>query len=113
MSNKFIPIDRESPFTLPSRLEGWLLEDSLARFIVDIIEQLDTSSLEGSYKGGGSMPYPPKMMLALLFYCYATGIFSSRRIERATYELIPVIFITGNTHPYHDSLTTFRKRCLS
>ncbi len=113
MSNQFIPIDRETPFTLPGGLDGWLSEDALARFIVEILEQLDTSTLESAYKGGGSMPYPPKMMLALLFYCYATGIFSSRGIERATYELIPVIFITGATHPDHNSINAFRKRFLS
>lgn len=81
--------------------------------MVDIIEQLDTGELEQAYSGGGSAPYPPKMMLALLFYCYAKGIFSSRKIEKATYELIPVIFIAGETHPDHDSINTFRKRFLS
>ena len=76
------------------------------------MEQLDTSPIEQAYSGGGSPPYPPKMMLALLFYCYAKGIVSSRKIERATYELIPVLFITGGTHPDHDSINTFRKRFL-
>lgn len=112
MSNKFIPIDRETPFVLPPSLYGWLGKDSLARFIVEIVEQLDTSKIEDAYKGGGSQPYPPKMMLALLFYCYANGIFSSRAIERMTYELIPVIYITGNTHPDHNSINTFRQRFL-
>ena len=68
MSNHFIPIDRETPFTLPGGLDGWLSAEALERFIVDILEQLDTSALESSYRGGGSKPYPPKMMLALLFY---------------------------------------------
>lgn len=112
MSNKFIPIDRNTEFVLPADMEGWLAADALARFIVEIVETLDTSSIENAYKGGGSAPYHPKIMLALLFYCYATGIFSSRGMERATYELIPVIFITGNTHPDHNSINTFRKRFL-
>ena len=73
---------------------------------------MDTSTLEKSYSGGGSAPYPPKMMLALIFYCYAKGIFSSRKIERATYELIPVLYITGGFHPDHDSVNNFRKRFL-
>ncbi len=97
---------------LPSNMEGWLDTNSLARFVVEVVEQLDTSELEASYKGGGSAPYPPKMMLALLFYCYAKGIFTSRQIEQATYELIPVLYITGGTHPDHDSINTFRKRFL-
>jgi transposase len=87
-------------------------ENNLARFVVEIMEQLDTGMIEQAYRGGGSPPYPPKMMLALLFYSYAKGIFSSRKIELATYELIPVLFITGGLHPDHDSINTFRKRFL-
>lgn len=98
---------------MPGNCEGWLEENSLARFVVDIIEELDTSELEQAYSGGGSAPYPPKMMLALLFYCYAKGIFSSRKIEKATRELIPVIFIAGGTHPDHDTINTFRSHFLS
>ena len=93
-------------------MEGWLDSNSLARFVVEVVEQLDTSEIEGSYKGGGSAPYPPKMMLALLFYGYAKGIFTSRQIEQATYELIPVLYITGGLHPDHDSINSFRKRFL-
>ncbi len=93
-------------------MEGWLEQNSLARFVVEIIEQLDTSIIERAYKGGGSAPYAPKMMLALLFYCYAKGIFSRRKIEQATYELIPVLYITGGLHPDHDSINTFRRRFL-
>jgi len=104
MSNKFIPIERDQPFVIP--VQEWLTEDHLARFIVEIVEGLDVTALEAAYGGGGSAPYPPKMMLALLFYGYATGIFSSRALERATYELIPVIYITGNTHPDHNSINT-------
>ena len=93
-------------------MEGWLEANSLARFVVDIVEQLDTSVIEEAYKGGGSAPYAPKMMLALLFYCYAKGIFSSRQIEQATYELLPVLYITVGLHPDHDSINTFRQRFL-
>ncbi len=112
ISNKFIEIDRTVAIELPSNMEGWLDTNSLARFVVEIVEQLDTSEIERAYKGGGSAPYPPKMMLTLLFYCYAKGIFASRQIEKATYELIPVLYITGGTHPDHDSINTFRRRFL-
>ena len=110
MSNRFIPIERDQPMVIP--VQEWLAEDHLARFIVEIVDGLDVSALEAAYRGGGSAPYPPKLMLALLFYGYATGIFSSRALERATYELIPVIYITGNTHPDHNSINTFRQRFL-
>lgn len=112
MSNQFLEIDRSEPITLPGDMAGWLDGNDLARFIVEVVEALDTGDLEKAYRGGGSAPYPPKMMLALLFYCYAKGIFSSRKIERATYEWIPVLYITGGTHPDHDSINTFRKRFL-
>ena len=113
MSHKFIKIDRSEPIVLPDNLMDWLSDDDLAIFIVDVVEKLDTSTIENSYKHGGSQGYPPKMMLALLFYCYAKGLFSSRKIERATYELIPVLYIASGLHPDHDSINTFRKRFLS
>jgi len=94
-------------------MEGWLGQKSLARFVVEIVEQLDTGAIEGAYKGGGSAPYPPKMMLVLLFYCYATGLFSSRKMERASYEQIPILYITGGLHPDHDSINNFRQRFLT
>jgi transposase len=112
VSNQFREIDRSQPITLPGNLEGWLDGNDLAHFIVDVVEVLDTDAIEGEYRGGGSAPYPPKMLLALLFYCYAKGIFTSRKIERATYELIPVLYLTGGTHPDHDSINTFRHRFL-
>ena len=112
MSNRFIEIDRNQPITLPGNLEGWLNGNDLAPFIVEVVKALDTRAIEAAYHGGGSAPYPPKMLLALLFYCYAKGIFSSRKIERATYELIPVLYLTAGTHPDHDSINTFRTRFL-
>ena len=97
---------------MPENCEGWLNENSLSRFVVEIMEQLDTSAIEQAYGSGGSPPYPPNIMLALLFYCYTKGIFTSRKIERYTYEQMPVLFITGATHPDHDTINTFRKRFL-
>ena len=100
MSNQFREIDRSQPITLPGNLEGWLDGNDLAHFIVEVVEVLDTREIEAAYRGGGSAPYPPKMLLALLFYCYAKGIFTSRKIERATYELIPVVYLTGGDPSY-------------
>jgi len=112
VSHQFREIDRSQPITLPGSLEGWLDGNDLAHFIVDVVEALDTREIEAAYRGGGSAPYPPKMLLALLFYCDAKGIFTSRKIERATYELMPVLYITGGLHPDHDSINTFRRRFL-
>ena len=110
MSNRFIPIERDQPFVIP--VQDWLDPDHLARFIVSLVDGLDVSALESAYRGGGSAPYPPNRMLALLFYGDATGLFSSRKLEQATDESIPFVDITGNTHPDHDSINTFRKRFL-
>jgi len=112
VSHQFREIDRSQPITLPGNLEGWLDGNDLAHFIVEVVETLDTREIEAAYRGGGSAPYPPKMLLALLFYCYVKGIFSSRKIERATYELIPVLYLTGGLHPDHDRINTFRHRFL-
>src|ERR671915_241796 len=110
MASPFISIDRDCPIELPASLEGWLREDHLARFVVDVVEQLDLSAIEQAYSGRGSPAYPPKLMVALLFYGYATGVFSSRKLEQATYEAVSFIYIAGGLHPDHDSINSFRKR---
>jgi len=111
MSN-FRPVDRATPFLLPPSVEDWLPKDHLARFVVDIVDQLDLSALTRQYRGVGSAAYHPAVMLSLLIYGYATGVYSSRRIEAATHESIAFRYIAANEQPDHDSLCTFRKRFL-
>lgn len=111
MSN-FRQCDRQTPYLLPPSLDDWLPADHLARFVVDIVEQLDLSPLTRQYRGAGSAAYHPSVLLALLIYGYATGTFGSRRIEQATYESLAFRYIAANTHPDHDTLCTFRKRFL-
>jgi len=84
----------------------------LARFVVDMIAHLDLAVIYARYGPRGGQPYAPEILLGLLFYGYATGIFSSRKLERATYETVPFRFIAGNLHPDHDTLATFRKTFL-
>lgn len=108
----FVPVDRETPYLLPPSVQEWLPQDHLARFVVDTVEQLDLRALDSSFAGRGKAAYSPAMLLALLFYGYATGEFSSRRIERATYDSIAFRFIAANTHPDHDTIANFRKRFL-
>ena len=106
----FRPIDRATPYLLPPSVEDWLPKEHLARFVVDIVDQLDLSALTRQYRGTGSDPYHPTVMLGLLIYGYATGVYSSRRIEAATHDSIAFRYIAGNEQPDHDSLCTFRKR---
>jgi len=112
MGHHFVPVDRSTPFLLPPSLQEWLPEEHLARFIVEVVEHLDLSPLESSYAGRGSKAYHPGMLLALLFYGYATGIFSSRKLEAATYDSIAFRYICANEHPDHDTIATFRRRFL-
>jgi len=112
MSGKFQTINRDTPYLLPPSIQDWLPEQHLARFIVDIVDQLDLSQLESCYGGGGKPPYHPALLLAMMFYGYATGVFSSRKLEQASYDSVAFRFITADSHPDHDTIATFRKRFL-
>jgi len=109
---RFIPVDRQSLYLFPPSVQDWLPEDHLARFIVDVVDQLDLSAVEQSYAGRGSDAHHPAMLVSILLYGYATGTFSSRSLERASYDSIAFRYITGNTHPDHDTINSFRKRFL-
>jgi len=108
----FRPINRATPYLLPPSVDEWLPDDHLARFVVEVVEQLDLSALTRLYRGSGSPAYHPALLLGLLVYGYASGTFSSRRIERATYDSLAFRYIAANTHPDHDTLCAFRKRFL-
>jgi transposase len=86
--------------------------DHLARFIGDVIVQLDFSAIYKRYQPRGGAPYAPELLFGLIAYGYATGTFSSRKLERATYEAAPFRFVAGNLHPDHDTIASFRKTFL-
>ncbi|MER2622472.1 MAG: IS1182 family transposase [Accumulibacter sp.] len=111
MSN-FIVADRKTDYLLPPSVDDWLNQDHLARFIVEVVDQLDLSKLTRQYAGRGSKAHHPATLLAILIYGYATGIFSSRRLERATYDSVAFRYIAAGTHPDHDTLAAFRRRFL-
>ena len=110
--SRFIPVNRQQQYLLPPSVDEWLPDNHLARFIDEVVEQLDLSRLVSHYRGRGSAAYHPSVLLALLVYGYATGVFSSRKIERATYDSVAFRFLSGETHPDHDTLATFRKTFL-
>ena len=112
MARKFTTVDYEEILDLQVTLRDVLPFDHLARFVVRVVAQLDLSSIYSQYSALGAPPYAPETLLALLFYGYATGVFSSRKIEKATYESIPFRFIAGNLHPDHDTIADFRKTFL-
>ena len=112
MSKTFRQVDRDTLFLLPPSMNDWLPEGHLARFVVEIVGQLDLTVIKSAYAGRGSRAYHPEMLLALLFYGYATGVFSSRKLEQATYDSVAIRYIAANDHPDHDTIASFRKRFL-
>lgn len=108
----FRQVDRDTGFLLPPSVDEWLPERHLARFVVEVIEQLDLSAMVGAYRGSGSASYHPSILLGLVVYGYATGVFSSRKLERATYDSVAFRFIAANDHPDHDTIAAFRRRFL-
>ena len=112
MKVTFVDVDRDTLYLLPPSIQEWLPEKHLARFVVEIVEQINLQSLKASYRGSGSQPYNPEMLVALLFYGYATGVFSSRKLERSTYDSVAFRYIAANSHPDHDTIATFRRRFL-
>ena len=111
MSN-FRTINRDTGFLLPPSVDEWLPQRHLARFVAEVIDGLDLSPLVKAYRGSGSASYHPAMLLGLLVYGYATRVFSSRAIERATYDSVAFRYLAGNEHPDHDTIAAFRKRFL-
>jgi transposase len=109
MSARFVNIDHDSPMLLPPDLRDWVTSEHMVHFIIDAVKALDLSLARINSRGTGHAQYPPAMMLGLLIYCYATGTFSSRRIETLTYENVAVRFLTADTHPDHDSICKFRR----
>ncbi|MFQ5467080.1 MAG: transposase [Kiloniellaceae bacterium] len=107
--SKFVDCERDQAFLLPPDLRDWIPEDDLAHFVIAAVERVEMSAFKVNHRGTGSAQYHPRMMLALLIYCYANGIFSSRRIERASYRDIGVRFVAANVHPDHDTIATFRR----
>ena len=101
MAVQFVTIDRETPSLLPASVQDYIPENHLARFITEVVDQLDLRAIANQYSSGGSQAYPPHMMVALLFYGYATGVFSSRKLERATYDSLAFRYICANRPRFH------------
>src|SRR3979490_3492466 len=108
MSN-FRPINRDTGFLLPPSGDEWLPQRHLARFVVEVVEGLDLRAMSKAYRGSGSASYHPAPLLSMLIYGYATGVFSSRKLERATYDSVAFRFIAAHDHPDHDTIAAVRR----
>jgi transposase len=109
MPAKFVNIDRDTALLLPPDLREWVPEDHLVHFMLEAVAQLDLRTARVNERGSGSAQYPPALLLALLVYSYASGVFSSRQIERSTHDSVAVRVLCADTHPDHDTLCTFRR----
>jgi len=112
MSKSYQPWTQDQPYLLPPSLRDWLAEDHLAWFVLEVVAQLDLSAIEAAIQGKdarGQRPYHPSMMVALLVYAYCTGVYSSRRIERACHEDVAFRVLTGNTQPFFTTINEFRR----
>ena len=109
MATRLVNIDRDTPLLLPPDLRAWVPADDMVHFVIEAVGSMSLPSLKVNRRGTGSEQYPPKTMLMLLIYCYANGIFSSRRIEGATYRDVAVRYLTADTHPDHDTICRFRR----
>ena len=94
---------------LPPDLRDWVPADDIVHFVLEVVDRIPESTFKVNTRGSGSAQYPPHMMMALLIYCYCQGVFSSRRIERATWHNVAVRYLTGDTHPDHDTICAFRR----
>lgn len=116
MGKSFRSDDLNQLLLLPPSLHDWLPEDHLARFLVDVVNALDLSAIYSSYNekdGRGLSAYAPPMMVRLLLYGYATGVYSSRKIQAKTHDDVAFRFLSADEHPDHSTLADFRKRHLS
>ena len=115
MGQNFLPDTINQTLLFPPSLHDWLAEGHLARFLVDVVSALDLSAIYRSYAekdGRGQAAYAPEMMVRLLLYGYANGVYSSRKIEKRTHEDVAFRYLSGDQHPDHATLAEFRKRHL-
>ena len=99
MGARFVSVDRETPMLLPPDLRDWVPEDDLVHFVIEAVERLPLESFRVNHRGTGDKQFPPHMMLALLIYSYANGLFSSRKIERATHRDVAIRYLCAVDSP--------------
>ena len=109
MGTKYVNVDRETPMLLPPDVREWVADNELAHFVLEAVEATNLAGARVNVRGTGDAQYPPGLMLSLLIYSYATGTFSSRAMERASYDSMAVRYLCANHHPDHDTIAKFRR----
>jgi transposase len=110
MPTSYIPYEPTQDFLLPPSLQEWLPQDHLAHFISDTVDQLDLCAFYARYEGGGSrnQPFHPAMMVKVLVYAYASGVFSSRKIAKKLHEDVAFRVLAAGNFPKHRTICEFR-----
>ena len=106
---RFVSVDHDTPMLLPPDLRHWVPDNHMVHFVMDAVKVLKLDDAKLNVRGTGSAQYPPSMMLGLLIYCYATGTFSSRKIEQLSHDSVAVRYLCAQHHPDHDSICKFRR----
>jgi transposase len=113
MAHNFRPWTHDQLYLLPPALNDWVDDDHVIHFVADVVREIDISAIEATYLDKdprGTVPYHPRMLLALLIYSYSRGVTSSRKIERATWEDVATRVLVGDQHPDHSRIAEFRRR---
>ena len=106
------PWNPKTHYLLQPSMTDWLPDDHLVYFILDVLSDLDIGPIESLFQckdQRGTRPYDPRMMVALLLYAYCTGVYSSRRIAKATLEDVAFRLLTGDSQPHFTSINEFRR----
>src|SRR6195952_508209 len=114
MAISYRPYEPQQEMLLPASLQDWLPRGHLAYFISDMVDALDLKAFYARYAGGGArnQPFPPAMMVKVLVYGYATGVFSSRKIARKLHEDVAFRVLAARNFPAHRTIAEFRQRHL-
>jgi transposase len=111
VSKQYRPWTPEQAYLLPPSPLEWLPEDHLAYFVLEVVRELDLTAIEAlihKKDPRGERPYSPRMMTSLILYAYCTGTFSSRKIERGSFEDVALRVISGGSHPHWTTINGFR-----
>src|SRR2546428_752594 len=110
MAISYRPYEPQQEMLLPASLQDWLSKGHLAYFISDTVDALDLKAFYARYAGGGArnQPFHPAMMVKVLVYGYATGVFSSRKIERRLHEDLAFRMLGAGNFPRHRTIRDFR-----
>ena len=114
MGTSFRPYQPQQTLLLPPSLKEWLPEGHLAYFIAETVDLMDLSAFFKHYEGDGrrNQPFHPRMMVKILLYGYATGVFSSRKLARKMREDVAFRVLAAGKFPAHRTIAEFRQRHL-